>query len=937
MTAAAAWLTLNAALLGALWPFGGDQEAKPAPGTISRLEPALIELRAEPAIPANDSAAAREQYRRFLEIAAAHPQLRREAMRRLADLTLEAGEAARYATVTGGDAFYREAAEFYTRLLDSPAHADDRDLVLYQLARAWDSLGESARAAAAMSRLAAEYPDSRHAAEANFRRGELLFVERRYAEAGAAYEMVTRNGPESAFYEQALYKLGWTRFKRMQYNRAVDPFMDLLDRRLAGPGDAADRLAAMTRPRRELVDDTLRALGIAFSYLDGPAAIDAALNRRGNPDYADALYAGLGDLYVRKERYTDAADAYAAFVARFPLDSASPGMQARVIEACRLGRFPRLVLRGKEDFVERYGLHGAFWKNRTTANAPAVVAGLKQHLTDLAAYDHARAQREGDESAYRRAADWYRRYLGYFPEAPDSAGRSFLLAEILFELENYAAAAAQYRDAAYSYGEHDKAAPAAYASLVAFRAHEAALSGRSRTAWHARYATYALEFAERFPDHAEAARVRTDVAEEFFARGELQRAVATAGPVVTMQPPARPELESVAWTVIAHARFELGNYATAEQAYWRLRDLVKPGSDEAAAIDRRIATSIYRQGEARRDAGDVPASVGHFLRVADAMPDSPVVPTALFDAATLLMNTGGWPDAVDVLERFREQFPGHELATDVTQKLAVAYAAAGQPARAAGEYERIGRPGGHDAETRREALWRAADLYHEPGRSGDEARALESFVEQFPAPAGEAIEARQRLADLAGARGDGNGRQVWLNSIVTADARAGAERDQRTRTLAARARLELAAPPRDAVAALRLTIPLADSLRQKRTHMEQALAAYGAAAEYGIADVTTAATYEIGEMYYRLSRGLMESQRPAGLGAEELEQYEILLEEQAFPFEEQAIEIFDANAARTADGIYDEWVRRSLDRLELLMPARYARAERSEDIVAGLR
>jgi hypothetical protein len=85
-----------------------------------------------------------------------------------------------------------------------------------------------------------------------------------------------------------------------------------------------------------------------------------------------------------------------------------------------------------------------------------------------------------------------------------------------------------------------------------------------------------------------------------------------------------------------------------------------------------------------------------------------------------------------------------------------------------------------------------------------------------------------------------------------------------------------------------------------------------------------------------LSSDLMASDRPGSLGPEELEQYEILLEEQAFPFEEQAIDIFAANADRAADGIYDKWVRMSFSRLAELMPARYAKTERSETVVAQL-
>ena len=40
----------------------------------------------------------------------------------------------------------------------------------------------------------------------------------------------------------------------------------------------------------------------------------------------------------------------------------------------------------------------------------------------------------------------------------------------------------------------------------------------------------------------------------------------------------------------------------------------------------------------------------------------------------------------------------------------------------------------------------------------------------------------------------------------------------------------------------------------------------------------------------------------------------MLLEEQAFPFEEKATELHEVNARRAADGIYDKWVQEQLRR-----------------------
>ena len=118
--------------------------------------------------------------------------------------------------------------------------------------------------------------------------------------------------------------------------------------------------------------------------------------------------------------------------------------------------------------------------------------------------------------------------------------------------------------------------------------------------------------------------------------------------------------------------------------------------------------------------------------------------------------------------------------------------------------------------------------------------------------------------------------------------------------------------------------------------MEDVIAAYTGAADYRVAEVTTAATFRLGEVYQQFSSDLMESARPAELGADAMEQYEILLEEQAFPFEEKSIDLYKANTDRAPNGVYDKWVQKSFEQLALLMPARYAKEERSEDVITAL-
>ena len=123
----------------------------------------------------------------------------------------------------------------------------------------------------------------------------------------------------------------------------------------------------------------------------------------------------------------------------------------------------------------------------------------------------------------------------------------------------------------------------------------------------------------------------------------------------------------------------------------------------------------------------------------------------------------------------------------------------------------------------------------------------------------------------------------------------------------------------------------------KRKAMEAALKAYEAAADYQVAEVTTAATFESAELYRQLGKDLISSERPKNLKKDELEQYDVLLEEQAFPFEEKAIKLHEVNAARTRDGTYDEWVQKSFSALAQLNPGRYGKVEIGEQQVESIR
>ncbi len=904
--------------------------------TLKDLEQRNIVIETDSAIESSRLQAL-QRYREFL---ATHPgaPLEVEAMRRLADLQLEIGvadEASQTAAQHEEDADPEAAIRLYRDLLATYPRQAGNDRVLYQLARAYDDSGRMEEALDTLQRLVEEYPDSPYVAEAHFRRAEMLFLRRDYLLAGRAYEAVLAFGEQTPFYQQALYKYGWALFKQEAYGNALEAFFSILDSRLAPTPKDSEPPAVLSRAEQELVDDTLRVVSLAFSYLDGTASVDSYFAAHPGSGYEDRVYASLGELYLDKERFHDAALAFQGYARRNPMERLAPAFLMRATAAYRNGGFPSQVLESKIALAEQYGLDQAFWQQHARAELPDTVAYLRTTIAELARHFHARAQHNPTDADYEQAVHWYRRYLAYFPTAQDAPELHYLLAEALFEDHRYLEAALAYEQTAYDYALHPRGAKAAHAALVAYEKRAALLKDAEKTRWQRRALASSLRFADRYPSHPEAAPALAKAAQDYFTLGEEEAATVVAQRLLAMQPAPAAPLRLSAWLVLGHSAFDRQDFPAAETAYRRALALMARSDDKRAAIVERLASSIYKQGEALRAAGDLAGAAELFLQVAEAAPGSAIRATAEYDAAAAFITLQQWPQAIRVLEAFRKQHPGHPLQAEIPIKLATAYLESGRTEAAAQEFERIGTGGGEPA-LRREALWRAAEMYAKADKTSKAAAAYKRYLKDFPQPFAMALEARQRLAELNLAVGNTRRYHYWLRSIMEADRTAGAARSERSRSLAAQAALVLARPALAAFRKVALKAPLEKSLKTKKQRMEKALAAYQQAADYGIAEVATAATFDIAEIYHDFSRALLESQRPKGLSEEELEQYDILLEEQAYPFEEEAIALHEVNSRHAAEGIYDRWVKASFRQLAELLPVRYAKTERSEDLVEAI-
>ena len=837
---------------------------------------------------------------------------------------------------------YDKPINGYLDVLKRAPNYPQREDILYQLARAYEQSGNNAKSIKALQMLSRDYPRSSRAVEARFRRAEIFFQQQQFHEAELTYTEVITSGRNSPFYEQSLFKYAWSIYKQERCVDSLDAFFVLLDRKLnrnLTPTEL-ENLGFLSRADRELVDESFRAINLCLAT-DGAKAPNKYLANKAPRTYEFLVYKKLAEYHLKQHLDNEAAEVLSAFWERASWHPYALLFQDQAIEIyTRLGLTEKTIP-AKISFVEHYGELEERWQNNDHNNyfeflvrsdksiKETMQIKLELHLSDLTGHYHSLAQHSKSTHNYKNAIRWYRTYLRYFPSNVKSAEMNLRLADALLENGDYLNAAKEYERVAYDYGNHDKSADAGYAALASYEKLHKTQKGDDH--WDNAVTQSALSFARLFPRDPRASEVLARAADELYKAKQYSQAIKAAESIMNRYTNAAIETKRTALTVLANIQFEQEKYEVAELFYLELQAMLGNNSPLKKDVDERIAACIYKQAEHFRTKGVMRSAIQQFQRLITTVPNSSARPIAEFDIATTYIQINEWNDALKHLETFKKQFPNHSLIKDVNEKIAIGYLKLEKPLEAAAALEGITKD--MSPEAQREALWQIAELYEKAGDLPKSANSYLRYAETFPTPLEPAVEALYKTALIYRKQGQENNYFVQMERIYQADRDGGVKRTDRTRYLAAKGTFELAEPHFQRYADIRLVEPIRKNMELKNTRMKQALEAYNKATEIGVAEFTTGSTYRIADMYADFSRKLMDSDRPTDLNDEELEQYELMLEEQAFPFEEKAIGLHEANIKRLHTGFYNEWVAKSITALAKLMPARYSRMER-HDITA---
>lgn len=904
-----AWVSAQEMLV---FDLAGEQK------TIGDIKPTFIVYK-ERELPDVSIEHVMKRYVKLFE-ASTSPDVKIDALNRINNLSAKYGISSKKLTI---DKVIQSQVllESYDSIVDSGIFYDRMDELLYQTAKATSFTGNREDAIKRLKLLVGLYPNSPLVDESTFRMGEAYFSLGEYAKAEAQYKKLLAFASSETFHSRALFKLGWSVFRQDRFEEATEQAFKVLDR--FPELEDQTQLVADSEEEMALIEDTLRLLAIQFSKQKGADSIMAAQQRLNNERYAYLLHDALFRFHLKQDRFEEAAVVAAHYAGAYNSRYDAYTMALKTIRAYREGEFDIQEWNAKEDFVANFGVESHYWSTLKRAKRDTVRPHLIKYGEELAhlyfvRMQQARGKRPEQHLAHAEQAAHYYLQLTETDPADERNGEFvYLAAEAMRDIGNYTRSIALYERAAYDEADHDKANTAAYAAILTFD-EQARAQGELTEESILQKHTNILRYADKYPEDSHSPDLLNYLANALFERGDMDGARMQAERVMAFEQ-ASDATRYSSILVAAHSYFELENFAQAEHYYDKaVRHPL--GKASRSDLHERLALSIYRQAENEQD---MLKSAAAYLRLVDRVPDSTIVPQALYDASAQFLAANAWTQAIASLTHLQQAFPKHELYAASTEKLIYAYQENGEWVEAADKLMELAATS-PDATLAASSLFQAAEYYQTSELSLQALDAYQGFVAAYPAEFELSIEAYDRIAAYY-TEHDQRKAQTWLRKLVQYEAQNRKARTPRSASLAAQASFALAQTEILAFRQQQLTAPLKQSLARKKKGMDDAIEALQAVAAYRIQEWQSAATFEIASLYRALAKDLLASERPDSLDALQLEQYDILLEEQAYPFEEKALEVYQLNIQKVADGLYDTWIAKSYRALAEMNPTAYLR------------
>lgn len=877
-------------------------------------------------------------YREYLKHANSNNKSRMQAISRLAEIEFNLSDKLLEKKNVSNNALFDEVK--YNKQLDRTIlllstsltdYPDEKtnDHILYQLSKAYDQRGLNTESIKSLRLLASHYPKSPYYIEAQFRLAEDAFSKKDYIAAEDAYTEVISSKRNELYLEKATFKRAWARYKQRYYIESVDDILRAIMHH------QFDSYESLDKSEKSIFDEYYRTIGLAFAYAGGLEPLKRYIKSHRLSRLKYNIYLAVSNVYKYQQRYSDAVAILDDFIQDERNSEKLPFAYLEIMNIWKQGGFSEKLNAATSKFYLNYNPNSQYWKRKSRSNKTLqmVNRSLKEYILDMARYFHQIYLTNKKAHNFRVAEKWYLRFLKHYKANAHKNNVNFLYAELLATANQYSKALNYYEHAAYD-NKIILDKRSAYATIVITDKLVSldSVNAGKKTAYLNKHIEYSRRYTQLYPNDHKSDKILLHAAELAFSNKNYQQTILLSANLSTSN---SKNLRMQAMLILAQSYYRLKQYKQAESSY---QEILAESSNtkNRLNIKENIAQAIYRQAEKFRQRNNLQSAAEHFSRISLSVPQSSIAATGLYDAIAIYMQTGQWLKAINAIRKFKTLYPEHKYYKEASKKLSLAYLNSNQNLKAAREFENVSNID-NNSDVKMAALLQAAKLYEEKKDIASAIRLYSKYARKYKKPYPQYLETLYKLANLTAQLNRHKKSAQWRNKIIQADKSINHNaKTKRTRYIVSSALLTSAKENEKRYFNIKLVRPLKTNLRKKKVAMQKSVRLYGQATIYKLAKPSSQATHSIAALYYDFSKALLHSELPHGLSKAEQEQYQILLEDKAFPFEEKAIEFHEINMEQTKYNIYNEWVKKSHEKLIELFPVRYNRKFKIDEYANAL-
>ena len=799
---------------------------------------------------------------------------------------------------------FNAAIQAYSRVIKKfPSHPLTED-ALYGIAYCYTEQGDPDRAADGYARLIQAFPETRYSVEINMRLGEYYFIMEDITRAITHYRHVAGAG-EPEYVEKALYKLGWCYYNLDRYEEAKESFFAVLALNESGK-ITIDSLA------KESMDIIARS----FAESGGTPAFIRRIRTEPTDQYSSQILYKLADLYRERSFFPEAIGTFRTYIELFPAGNQMPEVLTHMRETYHIRGDTLASLELSETFKRHIGPETVWYGNAASTRREQAESLILNNLETAANRRRARAQTAGGEIELNQA-------LMDLTVYEDIAGNyspcriKHLKGIVLTELDRFPDAVHVLNDLA----EENSCSELAERAILASTDFQIIIYDKAGTIDLLLLKNTFDILTDVSPDNPATPRVLLALGEITLNTGDLAGARSHLS-LLIRRFSAAPESDR-ARLLIARTFFKDENYKQA--AAWFRESWRKARDNETAAEARRLHIySLFKFAEELSSKNNQAEAAERFEVIHRRFPDSDVAQVSLYNAGKLYRSIGLERKATSLFETLAATYTDSEFASEALQMSVLILEALGDPIRAADDSMVLASRS--HGEERKTALLKAAQLYSAGKVPKRAASSRSIYIEEFPRPAQELSRQLFLLGNDLEAIGDWDGARAAYTRNVSLQKK---DRDNHTlTTFAARSQLRIAERSFSHYQGYHIAPPINETTVRKREILQVVIKDFVAAGSYRIADVITAANFFIGRALELFGHDIMSSPKPEGLTPPELEEYELALQEMAFPFETKALEAYRVNIQRSVKlEILDPWIEKTFERMAELAPWSYQRNE----------